>query len=230
MLRFMCKKAGAPGGGPDAGGRAAALLAQPLAALALCLALAAPALADRNDPDWPCPQHRVPQLSATQIWDGPSIDGANDWDKDAATVRLAGLLASRRIPQAEAIDALKAFAAAQPEATRSAALTRVFAGLLSTVNQERSVVMNGIVRFEQRQRARAKELEREGARIAELKATAVSDDKAKAELASAQELFDWNVRVFQERQANTPIACEIPVLMETRIFELAREIRALIPG
>jgi hypothetical protein len=34
--------------------------------------------------------------------------------------------------------------------------------------------------------------------------------------------------VFQERQQNIPIACEIPVLVEQRIFALAQSIRALM--
>ena len=207
-----------------------AAVAAGLAAAAVAVSLAAPAHADRNDPDWPCPQHRVPSLSASQIWDGPSIEGVKGWDQDAAVAKLIGTLASRRIAPTDAVEALKAFAASQPADVRTAKLTQVFAGLLATVNQERSTVMTGIIRFEQRQRDRSKELEREGTRIAELKAKAETDDKAKPELASAQELFDWNVRVFQERQSNTPIACEIPVLMESRIFELAREIRALIPS
>lgn len=190
----------------------------------------APVWADRNDPDWPCPQRRVPTLSAGQIWDGPSLDGATAWQQDAAAKKLIATLASRRIPQPEAVEALKAYAASLPQAERAAKLTQLFAGLLSTVNQERSSVIAGILRFEQRQRGRAKELEREGTRIAELKPKAEKDEKARAELDNAQQLFDWNVRVFQERQANTPIACEIPVLMESRIFDMAREIRALMPS
>lgn len=180
------------------------------------------------DADWPCPQRLVPALSASQIWDGPAVEDSKDWSNDADVRALVQTLASRRFAQDEAVAKLKEFAGKVPAGERDQKLTKVFSGLLQTVNAERSTVISGIIRFEQRQRGRSKELEREGTRIGALKAKAVSDTNAKAELDNAQQLFDWNVRIFQERQSNTPIACEIPVLMESRIFEMAREIRALM--
>jgi hypothetical protein len=33
------------------------------------------------------------------------------------------------------------------------------------------------------------------------------------------------VRVFAERQQSLPLACEVPVLIEQRLFAIAREIR-----
>lgn len=202
--------------------------------LVAAASVAVPALAyDRNDPDWPCQQRRVAALSAGQIWDGPPVDGVTGYQKDAAQQKLIKTLASRRVPTEEAVSALKDYANGVPEGERKAKLTQLFAGLLASVNTDRSAVMAGIVRFSQRQRDRARELEREGSHIVDLKAKAEKDskdEKARAELDAAQQLYDWNVRVFQERQGLTPIACEIPVLMESRIFEMAREIRALMPS
>lgn len=180
------------------------------------------------DPDWPCPQRRVAALSSTQLWDGPPVEGIKDWSSDGDIRKLIDVLASRRVPQEEAVAKLKEFADKQPAGERDAKLTKLFAGLLDTVNRERAAIISGIMRFEQRQHARSAELEREGTRIGQLKAKAASDDKARAELDNAQQLFDWNVRIFQERQSNTPIACEIPVLIESRIFEMARAIRQLM--
>ena len=40
-----------------------------------------------------------------------------------------------------------------------------------------------------------------------------------------QEKYDWNARVFKERQDNIPLACEIPVEIEQRAFALGRTIR-----
>jgi hypothetical protein len=199
--------------------------------LAATLALLAPfpmALAeDKADHvDWPCVQRRVPKLSVGQMWDGPSITGASRADQDVR--KLVATLASRRIPIDDALKALKEFADKQPPAEKDARLTAVFAGLFSTVDQQRSVVLDGIVHFQQRQRQRSAEIEREGERITELKKRAETDAKAKDELKSAGELFDWNVRVFQERQSNMPLACEIPVLIEERLFAISREIRGLM--
>jgi hypothetical protein len=62
--------------------------------------------------------------------------------------------------------------------------------------------------------------------LRQLREQAASDEKTHAELAAAEERYNWDVRVFSERQQSVPLACEIPVLIEQRLFELAREIRS----
>ena len=47
-------------------------------------------------------------------------------------------------------------------------------------------------------------------------------------VAKAQEAFDWETRIFQERQQSIPIACEIPVIIETRLYDLVKTIRPLM--
>jgi hypothetical protein len=93
------------------------------------------------------------------------------------------------------------------------------------VNSDRAVVMRGIERFQKRQKARAAEIERQGEAIRQLREKAAADATARIELAAAEDRYNWDVRVFTERQQALPLACEIPVLIEQRLFELAREIR-----
>jgi hypothetical protein len=182
--------------------------------------------ADAANPDWPCVQRKVATLTSAQMWDGPAVDDLTQWRDDEEMGKLIGFLASRRIPLAEAAAAIAQFAAAQPQDKRDGALKLLFAGLLGTINSDRAVVMSGIERFQQRQKARAAEIERQGIAIRELKERAAGDEKARPELAAAEERYDWDVRVFSERQQSLPLACEVPVLIEQRLFELGREIRA----
>ena len=114
------------------------------------------------------------------------------------------------MPLEQAAAAIAQFAAAQPQDKRDEALKLLFAGLLSTVNSDRAVVMSGIERFQQRQRARAAEIERQGIAVRQLRERAASDEKARAELAAAEERYNWDVRVFSERQQSLPLACEVP--------------------
>ena len=130
------------------------------------------------------------------------------------------------MPLEEAAAAIEAFAAAQPQGKRDDALKLLFAGLLSTVNSDRAIVMSGIERFQQRQRGRAVELERQATAIRQLKERAQTDAAARTELAAAEQRYNWDARVFTERQQSLPLACEVPVLIEQRLFGLAREIRA----
>jgi hypothetical protein len=192
------------------------------------MALGAPGAvaADTASPDWPCVQRKVAKLSSVQMWDGPDVDDLTQWRDSEEIGKLIAVLASRRVPLEAAAAAIAQFAAAQPPDQRDHALKLLFAGLLSTVNGDRAVVMSGIERFQQRQKGRAAEIERQGAVIRELKERAASDATARAELAAAEEGYNWDVRVFSERQQSLPLACEVPVLIEQRLFELGREIRS----
>ena len=192
------------------------------------MALAAPRAlaADPANPDWPCVQRKVAMLSSAQMWDGSDVDDLSQWRDNEQITKLVAVLASRRVPIEQAAAAIAQFAAAQPPDQRDDALKLLFAGLLTTVNSDRAVVMSGIERFQRRQKARAAEIERQGAALRQLRERAANDDQARAELAAAQEQYNWDVRVFTERQQSLPLACEVPVLIEQRLFELGREIRA----
>jgi hypothetical protein len=179
-----------------------------------------------TSPDWPCVQRKIATLTSAQMWDGAPVDQLTQWRDSEEMTKLTAVLASRRVPLEQATAAIAQFAAAQPQDKRDDALKLLFAGLLSTVNSDRAIVMSGIERFQQRQKARATEIERQGAAIRHLKEQAASDEKARAELAAAEERYNWDVRVFSERQQSLPLACEIPVLIEQRLFELGREIRS----
>jgi hypothetical protein len=180
---------------------------------------------NQANPDWPCIQHKVAALTSAQMWDGPPVDDVQGWQDNEEIGKLIGTLSSRRMPMSEAAAAIEAYAAAQPQDKRDEALKLLFAGLLSTVNSDRAVVMRGIERFQKRQKARAAEIERQGEAIRQLREKAAADSKARTELAAAEDRYNWDVRVFTERQQAIPLACEIPVLIEQRLFELAREIR-----
>jgi hypothetical protein len=195
-----------------------------LIAMSMIALGAQPALA-ADKADWPCVQHKVETLTSAQMWDGPAVDDLTEWRNDAEVGKLIAVLASRRVPLEQAVAAVGRFADAQPQDKRDEALKLLFAGLLATVNSDRAIVMSGIERFQQRQKARAAEIERQSAILRRLREQAASDERVRAELPRTEEKYDWDVRVFTERQQSLSLACEVPVLIEQRLFELAREIR-----
>jgi hypothetical protein len=182
--------------------------------------------ADTDHPDWPCIQRKVETLTSAQLWEGPAVDDLTGWRESGEISKLIAVLTSRRVPLEHAATAIAQFADAQPQDKRDDTLKLLFAGILSTMNNDRAVVMSGVERFQRRQRARAAEIETEGALLRQLKDRAASDDNARSEAAAAEERYNWDVRVFVERQQSLPLACEVPVLIEQRLFELGREIRA----
>lgn len=184
--------------------------------------------------EWPCVYRKVPTLSAATIWDGPAITDTASWRKDETIRKLSQYLVSRRVKEEEAEAAIKKFAAGLPADTRDAKLTDLFAAVLTRTNEDRKVVMSGIERFHKRQLERAKEIEKEGIDLPPESAdtdTGVTDDSNGpageiSKLSSKEEKYKWEVRTFQEKQANIPIACEIPQLIDERAGALARAIRA----
>ncbi|MET0407098.1 MAG: hypothetical protein ABW006_01885 [Hyphomicrobium sp.] len=194
--------------------------------------VASPALAEEPaKAEWPCVYRKVPVLSAGTIWDGPAITDLSSWRKDEAIRKLSQYLISRRIKEDEAEAALKKYAAGLPADIHDAKLTELFAAVLTRTNEDRKIVMSGIERFHKRQVERSKEIEKEGIDLPPENEMGVTDETNGpageiSQLSSKEEKYKWEIRTFQEKQANIPIACEIPQLIDERAGALARAIRA----
>lgn len=189
-------------------------------------AVAATEKREQAKSNWPCVQRKVDTLTSAQIWDGPPVDDIRDWWKDKEVSKLVRYLLSRRIPMEEAEAAVAKFAESMPEGEeRDKRLTLLFAGILQETNTARAGIITGIERFQDRQFARAEKLREESTAIAELKKRLGAGEKVEDEITKAQEEYDWNARVFKEREDNVPIACEIPIEIEQRAFGLGRAIR-----
>src|SRR6476659_8620841 len=88
------------------------------------------AAATKTDPDWPCIQRKVPELSLGQVWNGPELPAsAKDWSKDRDVSVLVKELAARRLPIAEAQAQIRKFATALSVEQKSARLTMLVQGL-----------------------------------------------------------------------------------------------------
>jgi hypothetical protein len=179
-------------------------------------------------PTWPCIQRKVDKISVAQVWDGPPIEGVKGWGSDSEIRDLVTKLANRRVAVKDVEALVKAFAEKQPADARDKQLTLLFAGYFDTVHSQRRSVITGIEKYLKAQRERSTELERQSSNIGDLEKKAAADPKANEELDKAREQFDWAQRIFQDRQSSIPIACEIPGLIDERIYEIAKSIRALM--
>lgn len=217
--------------------RRAAVMAA-LAGLAPLGAAFAPAFAaepPKDTSEWPCVYRKVPVLSAATIWDGPAITDTTSWRKDETIRKLSQYLISRRVKEDEAEAAIKKYAAGLPADTHDAKLTELFAAVLTRTNEDRKLVMSGIERFHKRQMERAQEIEKEGIQLPPENSEGLTDEANGpageiSKLSSKEEKYKWEVRTFQEKQANIPIACEIPQLIDQRAGDIARAIRAEMKG
>lgn len=191
------------------------------ALLLLLLAGTAAAAPPVRDPDWPCQSVKVPTLSLAAIWTGPPIEAhLKSWRQDEEAANLAQRLAQRRIPIADAEQAVKHFAQDAGEA-RQDRLLDLMAGLFSMLDAERSNVINGLSRFGHRQKELAAEVR---STMTELRTAQDKPDADQATVTTLSEHVNWGTRVFGERQQSLRYACDVPNLIEERLGVLARAI------
>jgi hypothetical protein len=196
--------------------------------VAFCAGAAAPAAGQPKETDWPCIQRKVITLTSAQIWDGPPTEDLKGWEEDDEIKNLADVLESRRVSLEDGEKAIKAFAEEQPADQRDQKLTLLFASLLNKTNKDRQFVLKQIVNYQKRQQARAFELQRQGQELEKNKQSIPPQEQMDAmlTLTPEQQQYQWDARIFREREQNLTMACEIPVLIEQRVYEIGRLIRA----
>lgn len=188
-----------------------------LAAGLLVLSLPAGA-ASSEDPNWPCVQRKVPEVSAGMVWAGPPLEELqDDWRRDPEVSALAAKVTERRTDIDTAKADIAGFAAGLSN-DRNQRLTLLFAGALDSINRERASIISGIGRFTRKQRQLA---DRIGSLSAELHSLPSEEAVRKAEL---EEQLLWDTRIYEDREKSLVYVCEQPVLLEQRIFALSREI------
>jgi hypothetical protein len=189
---------------------------------ASCLAMDGPARgADPRYPDWPCVQAKVPEISAAAVWAGPPLDDEKAWESDQRVKDLVARLAPRRMPLDDARRIIAELVAGDA-AAREARGKVLFAGLLDRLNRERSEVMNGIERLARRQREHAERLRADISELHKLQDAASPDEARLREVASRVE---WGTRIFEDRNKTIRYVCEVPTLIEQRLFALGRAVQ-----
>jgi hypothetical protein len=178
--------------------------------------------ADPRYPDWPCPQAKVPQMSTAAMWDGPSIaDVGNSWEDDPKIKELVARLAARRTPLDAAEKAITDFMVANAGEKQDKA-KKLFAGVFDTLGQQRSEVMSGIERLEHKEKDLADKIRSDVAALRELEDKPEQDETKISALATQVE---WSTRIFEDRRKSIRYVCEVPTIIERRVFALGRAIR-----
>jgi hypothetical protein len=192
-------------------------------AVALAAGLTPPAYAlDPRYPDWPCQQLKVPGISIANVWHGPSIEPIDTTKPtDPKEADLVSRLAARRTPIEEARQLIADFVAGTRQEKQDKAKL-LFAALYATLNAQRDEVMSGIERFSRKQKGMAEEIRLTTQKMRELQ-DAPGADKTQSEDLASQLL--WRTRIFEDRRKSTSYVCDVPVLIEKRLFDLGGAIQ-----
>lgn len=176
------------------------------------------------DPDWPCVQRLVPELSAATVWDGPAFDKfLKSWQDRSMVRELVSEAASQRTSLEVAEKAIAAFAGTLG-ADKDATLTAAFAGIFSTINDDRSQLIAGIKRFARNQQRLAAKIRDLSAEMEALSAKGAPENDARRQ--QLHEQWTWDTRIHKDREGSLRATCEQPVALEQRLFVLTRAIRA----
>lgn len=188
-----------------------------------CLGL--PAVAEEAS-DWPCVQRKVSEISLTAAWQGPDFDPQVlvDIRKDPDVVNLADLLAARRTTDQEARDAIAKFAA-EAGTQKHDKILAVVTLLFERLNADRDDVIAGLERFGRKQKALAERVRDDNAKLDALREESSPDATKVSEI---NEQVSWDMRIFDERQKSLRFACEVPTILEQRIFSLSRLLQAAL--
>jgi hypothetical protein len=175
-----------------------------------------------RDPDWPCQQIKVPELSLASVWGGPPADmQLIDWRHDQSVADLVQKIAPRREPLAQAQDEIHAFAQ-QAKEQKGQKLLALLAGLFSVLDDERGAVIAGLDRFGARQKELAAGIREDNARLRQLQSDSAADA---GEVNQLVQRVTWEAEVFQDRRQALSYACDVPGKIEQRLFGLARTIQ-----
>ncbi|MDA8249759.1 MAG: hypothetical protein M0Z28_11330 [Rhodospirillales bacterium] len=186
-------------------------------------AIAAPPV---RDPDWPCQQIKVADLSIGALWNGPDLTAAmQHWSQDAEVASLAQRVAERRMPLDQAEAAIKDFAHAAGGARREKLLA-LAAGVFQTMNAERGQVVAGLDRFGKRQKQLAADIHADMDKLRAQQPDAGSNTAAQAGPLSGR--LGWETRLFEQRRQEIAAACDVPNRIEQRLYALEQTIQGLL--
>ncbi|RCS24454.1 hypothetical protein DUT91_09305 [Phyllobacterium salinisoli] len=199
------------------------ILCRGFIALLLAAASPVPAFAAANtDPDWPCIQRKVPQLSIAQVWTGPDLpENAAKWADDPAISHLATEMAARRNTVEDAQKLLATYIQSIPRHEINDKLMQLFQGIFEKLNWERQQIISGISRYAAKQRDMAADLRREAQKVDAMRA---KPDADQAELTKHNDRLTWETRIFEERTQSLTYICEVPTILEQRLYKLANTI------
>jgi hypothetical protein len=192
-----------------------------LAAAATGAAWSAANAADPRYPDWPCAQAKVPEVSVAAVWAGPPIDAVGEtWKSDPKVRELVARFVARRTPLEDAQKAAEDFIAASG-ADKGEKAKLLFAGLFQELNEQRTQVMDGIDRITRKEKELADKIRADRAALSELQDNHNPDQQKINDLASQ---LEWGTRIYEDRRKTIRYVCDVPTVIEQRLFALGRAI------
>lgn len=176
--------------------------------------------ADYSDPDWPCIQRKVDELSVGLMWPGevPEIELSPEAED------LAELLSLRRVSLEDAEAEVEAFTAGNTDADATV-LGNIFLEVFDRLDRLRSRLIRGIGDYSHGQIARAARIDAVRQELQDMQAVEDPDEEGIQDLAQR---LAWEERIYKDRQDSLTYVCETPVLLEKRLYAVAQMLQRAV--
>ena len=172
----------------------------------------APPPGKEKDPDWPCIQVYIEELSWGSIWTGPPLDdNSSKWSDDEELNLFTKKLMNRRTKETEGIKELNVYIKKNKSPEK---LTKLFHGLFDRTNDVWKKRNTKLLSFGKRQRLTSEKI---SSKLAQIKELSKDFDNNKEEIEKLEQEQFWDIRRFEDRRALSDSLCEQPRFFEKRL-------------
>ncbi|MFK7996873.1 MAG: hypothetical protein AB8B87_22235 [Granulosicoccus sp.] len=192
------------------------------------LSVASPTIAQEVDPEWPCIQRLIPEVSPAVMWPVPVEDGMRaQYRQDSRIKSLAEELGDIETFTEAHQQSIEDFAEGVSESERELQLTLLATGVVDVSNRVRKDYISGIKRYTRQQIAISEQIEETLNELSLLEAQELENkDEARQDITDT---LRWHERVYDQRERSIQLLCEAPVELEQQLSEVLRYAAQYLP-
>lgn len=165
-----------------------------------------------KNPDWPCIQVLLEELSWGSIWTGPPLDERTTKWKENEELRLLAIkIMDRKTKEEDGITELKKF---MKKNNSPEDLTFVFHALFDKTNEIWKNRTQKLKNFGKKQRLTSEKIAR---KLEKSKILLENPEANKEEITRLEQEKFWDIRKFEDRRMQSDYLCEQPRFYEKRL-------------
>ena len=177
-----------------------------------------------KNPDWPCIQVLLEELSWGSIWTGPPLDERTTKWKENEELRLLAIkIMDRKTKEEDGITELKKF---MKKNNSPEDLTFVFHALFDKTNEIWKNRTQKLKNFGKKQRLTSEKIAK---KLEKSKILLENPEANKEEITRLEQEKFWDIRKFEDRRMQSDYLCEQPRFYEKRLGVYSKIISEKLP-
>ena len=177
-----------------------------------------------KNPDWPCIQVLLEELSWGSIWTGPPLDERTTKWKENEELRLLAIkIIDRKTKEEDGITELKKF---MKKNNSPEDLTFLFHALFDKTNEIWKNRTQKLKNFGKKQRLTSEKIAR---KLEKSKILLENPEANKEEITRLEQEKFWDIRKFEDRRMQSDYLCEQPRFYEKRLGVYSKIISEKLP-